>query len=179
MNKNDDLIFSRQITDFLTVANEYCHLVEESSSFPPGHLLAYLQRVLPLLYIKGSLLPVVETTDPEQLVRYYTEEQWENTFNTLRGILGKHDAFWEITHPDDHEIPQPEKGSIAEYLTDLHQEMKDFIMLFQQPLTTTKEAAVASCRALFYDHWGAKALQTAMMIHHAIYPCCSDQNFQD
>ena len=98
MEHQEELIRSGKVLDFLTIANEYCLIVEESANYPRDTLLGYLQRILPLLYLKGSLLPEVSPPDDDLYERFVTEEQWENCFNDLRKQLDKDDVFWHIPH---------------------------------------------------------------------------------
>lgn len=175
MDQNQELVQSKRVLEFLTVANEFCLLVEECSEHPQKHLLEYFQRILPLLFIKGSLLPDIDPSDPEQHERYVTEEQWETRFNALRAVFDSNDSYWSIAHPSD-QIPQPDKSSLAEDLADLYQDMKDFVLLYQKPLTSARENAVSACKLFFEEHWGKKALLASYIIHQINYPCCSDHH---
>jgi hypothetical protein len=178
MKAEEEVVQSGQVLDFLTVANEYCMLVEGASSLPRENMLGYLHRILPLLYLKASLLPDIPPPEENLHERFMTEEQWENSFNDLRTMLGDDDHFWNIEHMHDSEA-KPEKASVAEQLADIYQEMKDFVLLFQKPLTTSREHAVIACRYFFYEHWGVKALTAATIIHKAIYPCCDHGHDHD
>lgn len=178
MKAEDEVVQSGQVLEFLTVANEYCMLVERAGSYPRENMLGYLHRILPLLYLKGSLLPEIAPPEENHHERFVTEEQWENCYHELRAMLGDDDPFWNIEHMHDPE-PKAEKTSVAEHLSDIYQEMKDFVLLFQKPLTNSKLHAIIACRFFFYDHWGIKALTAATMIHKAIYPCCSHDHDRD
>lgn len=175
MEQQENMVQSVRVLEFLTVANEYCLLTEESSKYPAETLMAYMHRMLPLLYLKGSLLPDITPTEDELNERHVTEEQWESCFNDLRTVFGKQDTFWHIAHPHDS-VPQPEKGSISETLADIYQEMKDFVILYQKPLTASKENAIASCRHFFGEHWGEKASLAGYMIHKILHPCCHNHD---
>ncbi len=173
MEEPEKVIKSGKVLEFLTVANEYCLLAEEPGKYPRDTLLGYMHRILPLLYLKGSLLPVVTPPDEEELYeRFVNESQWESCFHEWKELLGKEDAYWNIVHHHEPEA-QPEKGSVAELIADLYQDMKDFVHLYQKPLSASKLHAIAACRYLFYEEWGVKALNIALRIHQVIHPCCS------
>jgi hypothetical protein len=171
MESQEELIKSRKVLEFLTVANEYCLLIERCKEYPGDNLMEILHRILPLVYLKGSLLPDITPSDAEQLERYVTEDQWEERLIELREILKDIDSYWDIHHPEE-KVAEPQTASVAEDLADLYQELKDFMLLYQKPLTAARENAVAACKHFFADHWGRKALKAALIIHQHLYPCC-------
>lgn len=168
MEHSDTDLTSSKVLEFLTIANEYTRITEEASSYPTEHVFSFLQRMLPLLYLKASLLPDVEPSDPEQNERFVTEETWENCLNRYREIFGDDDAYWDIEDSCSEE-PETVKRSLAEDLADIYQETKDFVLLFQKPLTAARENAVATCKLYFGEHWGEKALRAALRIHHIMH----------
>ncbi|MFO7723830.1 MAG: DUF5063 domain-containing protein [Bacteroidales bacterium] len=175
MESQEEMIKSRKVLEFLTVANEYCLLIDRCKDYPRESLLEILHRILPLVYLKGSLLPEITPGDEELLERFVTEEQWEDRLNELREILEGTDQYWDIHHPEEKE-PENHQASVAEDLADLYQEMKDFVLLYQKPLTAAKENAVAACRQYFADHWGRKALKACLIIHQHLHPCSHDHH---
>jgi hypothetical protein len=86
----DDMIKSRTVLEFLTVANEYCLLIEKCKNYPRESLLQIIYRILPLIYLKGSLLPEITPEDEAQQERYVTEEQWEERLKRTKGYSGKY-----------------------------------------------------------------------------------------
>lgn len=175
MSDNQEIIRSAKVLEFLTIANEYNRIIEECSDYPEEHLFEFLQRMLPLMYLKGSLLPEINPEDPDQNERFLTEEQWENSLNNLKAVFGDRDLYWSIEHPVEASA-ETERRSISEDLADIYQESKDFVLLFQKPLSSAKENAVANCRYYFSEHWGGKALKAAGLIHHLLHPCCHDHH---
>ncbi|HRZ43263.1 MAG TPA: DUF5063 domain-containing protein [Bacteroidales bacterium] len=168
MNHSDTELTSTKVLEFLTIANEFARITEEAATYPGEHVKSFLQRILPLLYLKASLLPDVEPSDPEQNERFVTEETWENCLNRYREIFGEEDSYWDIEDSCSDE-PEPVKRSLAEDLADIYQETKDFVQLYQKPLTASRENAVASCKLYFEEQWGVKALRAASRIHHILH----------
>jgi hypothetical protein len=64
---------------------------------------------------------------------------------------------------------ESEKGSITEFMTDLYQDMKDFVLLYQKNTVAARENAVHSCKQLFEEHWGVKLINTHKAIHMLLY----------
>lgn len=165
-NANEELVFSRKVLDMITVANEFCIFIEENSKYEPIQILAYLERVVPLLYLKGSLLPEVEVSDEGADERFVTEEQWETFFQELKRKFGKIDNFYSNENPGEQETQQ---YSIADNLTDIYQDLKDFIMLYGRNTMAARENAIHSCKNLFENRWGYRAIRVMQAIHHALY----------
>jgi hypothetical protein len=163
----EEPVFSRKVIEMLTVANEYCLYVEKAEEYKKEDILEYLQKLLPLIYLKVSLLPDVEVTDESAAEHFVTEEQWENVYTTLSTKLGNQDLFYIA--PRDLEL-QPIKASLAENLADIYQDMKDFVLLYQKPLKVAQENAVHDCKTLFETRTGFRLVAAMQAIHWVIYP---------
>jgi len=159
---------SRQIIEMLTVANEYCLFIEKSGEHSLDQLLGFLQKVAPLLYIKGALLPEIEVTNPEADERFVTEEQWGDIFADLKTKFGDDDTFWSFD-PMNFAADDARKLSLAEIFADVYQDMKDFVMLYQKNTTAAQENAASSVRSLFFIHWGPRLAFAVNQLHYLLY----------
>ncbi len=167
---NNELIYSRQVLDFFTVANEFCIFIDSPQGHTQQTAFPYLQKVLPLLYLKGSLLPDIEPSYPDAVERYVTEIQWETVFLNFKKLFGDKDRYFEI---DPDEYP-PTEGSIrtvsmAEYIADIYQDMKDFVLLFSKELQASQECALSEIVKLFRNHWGCRLISLHSALHYQIY----------
>jgi hypothetical protein len=167
-------VYSAHVLELLTVANEYCLFLEKVEQYPADEVLDYLRKILPMLYIKGSLLPAIQP-DELQPERYVTEQQWETVFNDIRGKIGHLDEFHYIDHTEPSD-PEPWKGSLADHLADVYQDLKDFILLFQKNTFTAQQNAVSECRQLFISHWGERITRAHTVIHQLHFRGNADQD---
>jgi hypothetical protein len=161
-----EIVFSRKVIDMLTVANEFCIFIEETAKYDKAQILTYLERVLPLLYLKGSLLPDVVVGDESANVRFVTEEQWGVIYNDLKAKFGKDDDFIMNESPEADDCS---KMSLAELVADLYQDMKDFVQLYQRNTMAARENAIFYIKLYFENHWGYRALQSMIAIHFYLY----------
>ena len=53
-------IYSRNVIDFLTVAAEYCSFLESCDKESDKNFIDKITKILPLLYLKVSLLPKLD-----------------------------------------------------------------------------------------------------------------------
>jgi hypothetical protein len=168
MTTTEDAAISRNVIEMLTVANEYCLFLEGIEKYTKEDIIGYFQKVCPLLYLKGATLPFVEVENPDANERFVTEENWLTIFNDVRNKLEKDDEFWLVDYNDD-DYSNPVKASIGEYLADIYQDMKDFILLYQLNTKAARENAVAECRSLFESHWGWRCIEVHKIIHFLRY----------
>jgi len=168
-NVSDDPVYSRKVLEMITVANEYCLFLEKAEEYTQEELFSFLQKISPLIYLKSILLPEVEVTDEDAVEHYVTEEQWETLFNILYNKFGDRDQFYFIDqYEKSHQ--DPVKGSLAESFTDIYQDLRDFLFLYQKPMKTFKENAVNECRRLFETRYGNRLLRAQLAIHAIQYP---------
>jgi len=162
------ILQSRQVLEMLTVANDFTLFIEKAEDYTRDQILIYLQRVLPVIYLKASLLPEIQVTDDDAIEHYVTEEQWGALFNMIRIKLGQEDIFYFI---DLHEKTQHDtiRASIAEGITDIYQDLKDFLLLIQKPQIAFQENAVKECRHLFETRYGYKLVNCHSAIHYLLF----------
>jgi len=63
----------------------------------------------------------------------------------------------------------PVISSISENLTDMYQDIKDFLLLYQTGTTEVMNDAVWECRLNFETFWGQKLVNSMRAIHKFIY----------
>jgi len=168
----------KQVLELLTVANEYCMFIEKSYDYSQEDILQYVHRMAPLLYLKGSLLPELQAENPESYERFVTEEVWENIFNELRNIFGKADEFWFVDEAT-FQGEEVSKGSMAELLTDVYQDLKDFVFLYSKNTADAIINSVVECRHLYHRNWGPKLIRVQKNVHYLLYHESLSDEYQD
>lgn len=159
---------SKSVLEMAAVANQFCYYIENPEQKSKKELLEFFHRILPLLYLKGSLLPEITPDYPEANERFITEVQWEDVFTSLREIFGKEDEYWIIDPQYTYET-EPIKTSLAENFTDIYQDMKDFLMLLQKNTLAAQQNAVHECKNLMQSHWGYRVGNTIARVHHLLF----------
>ena len=76
MDNTGDPVYSRNVVEFVAVANEFCKYTEHASELKGDELLKILQRILPLMYLKASLLPATEPFFEDGNEKFVTESDW-------------------------------------------------------------------------------------------------------
>jgi hypothetical protein len=169
MDKNTDPVYSRNVVEFVAVANEYCKYAEHGGNIKGDEILRILQRILPLMYLKASLLPALEPVFEDGNEKFVTESDWSRINIMFREKFGSADLF-QYLHEDRQNEPETiVSSSIAENMADIYQDLKDFLLLYQTGTTEVMNDAVWECRMNFENIWGQKLVNSLKEIHRFIY----------
>ncbi|HJA84272.1 MAG TPA: DUF5063 domain-containing protein [Candidatus Bacteroides intestinavium] len=169
MRKESQVIFDRNVIEFVTVAAEFCKYMEQAEGTRRPTFVDTTLKILPLLYLKATLLPTCETMGEDLPEHYVTEETYEVLRMTLAGILGEKDDYLDVFVEDMKYSDQPITRYISEDLADIYQDIKDFIFVFQLGLNETMHDALAICQENFRLYWGQKLVNTLRALHEARY----------
>ena len=162
-------VYSRNVVEFVAVANEFCKYAEHASELKGDELLKILQRILPLMYLKASLLPQLDPFFEEGNEKFVTEADWTVINDTLKEKFGTANDFLEVFDEKINETVGPVVASISENMADIYQDMKDFLLLYQTGTAEVMNDAVWECRINFENFWGQKLVNSMRAIHKFIY----------
>jgi len=163
MNQTDPTL-SRSIIEFAAIATEYCNLVENADRHSKQDYIRSMRSLIPLLYLRGSILTANEPDYPEANERYVTEEQWDGIFTQLRELLGSDDLFQYVA-ADEYGEKTTLKGSLSEHFADVYQDMKDFTLLFKKTSFDARENAIYEVFKNYGTHWGARLATIIPILH--------------
>lgn len=166
---NSQVIFYKNAVEFVTVAAEFCGFMERVSDMKRRDFVDKSLKLLPLLYLKASLLPAcerMEESDPETFV---TETDYEVVRGSVASLLGEYDDFLEVFLDDMAYSDTPIHQNISECLADIYQPLKDFICVFQLGLEQTMNDSLAICRELFAEFWGQRLVNVMRALHDVNY----------
>ncbi|MDR2887803.1 MAG: DUF5063 domain-containing protein [Bacteroidales bacterium] len=169
MRENLKPVYSRSVVEFVAVANEFCKYVERADELQGGDLLKILQRILPMMYIKASLLPAVQPYFDDGNEKFVTEARWEQARALLCRKFGTADDYIEVFDIRAAEEGSALVASISENMADIYQDIKDFLLLYQTGSQEVMNDAVWECRLNFESLWGQKLVNSLRAIHSFIY----------
>ena len=176
MKKESQVIFDRNVVEFVTVAAEFCKFLEQAETMKRDIFVDTSLKILPLLYLKAAMLPETEIIGDDAPESYVTEETYEVLRINLAGILAEKDDYLDVFIQDMVYSDQPIKKSISEDLADIYQDIKDFIFVFQLGLNETMNDSLAICQENFGMLWGQKLVNTLRALHDVKY---SQQDEED
>jgi hypothetical protein len=169
MKKEAGPEYSRTVIEFVAAANEFTKYAEQATGIPGSDLIRILQRILPLMYIKASLLPVLTPVFEEGNEKFVTEEDYNRIREGLLSQLGSTDIYFDLS---DYSANDPDiviRGSLSEDISDIYQDIKNFLLLYQTGTTEVMNDAVWECKTNFESYWGQKLLNSLRAMHKLIY----------
>jgi hypothetical protein len=172
----NSLVYSKNVIELITVANEFCSFLERSDEMESVGFMGHLQKILPLLYLKASLLPEFEFEPEEDLEKYVTEVEYNLILQKVLFHTGTNDDFQEVFLPGMQFSESALSASIAENVADIYQDSKDLVMSFRTLDEEVMAQAIWECQISFSQFWGQKLVNCLRAIHNIIY---SDKNPDD
>ena len=169
MDSSSDPVYSRNVVEFVAVANEFCKYAEHASEIKGEEMLRIMQRILPLMYLKASLLPKLEPFFEDGNEKFVTEADWNDLNEILKEKFGTANDYLEVFDEKINDSEGPVVSSLSENMADMYQDMKDFLLLYQTGTGEVMNDAVWECRMNFENFWGQKLVNSMRAIHKFIY----------
>jgi hypothetical protein len=179
MNGKEDIVFSRNTVEFVTVAAEYCAYVERSNEHTRKEFIETLLKLLPLLYLKAQMLPDGERMSDDDLEDFVTEDSYEVLRMNIFDLLGDKDSYLDVFVADMKYSDTPITKSISEDLADIYQDIKNFICLFQLGINETMHDAIVECNEHFRQYWGQTLVNTMRALHDIRYNTTDDEEEEE
>ncbi|WP_300726621.1 DUF5063 domain-containing protein [uncultured Bacteroides sp.] len=169
-NKSTSIIFDKNTVEFVTVAAEFCGFLERTTEVKRSDFIDKALKLLPLLYLKASLLPkggrVDEFDEPETFV---TEGDYERIRGSVAALMGELDDYLDVFLDDMAFSDTPIRQTISENLADIYQVLKDFICVYQLGLDKTMNDALVICEERFAEYWGQCLVNAMRALHDVRY----------
>lgn len=169
MKNQDNPLYQRDILEFVTVAVQYCAYLEDSEGRSREEFVDTMSKLLPLLYLKGSLLPQYETYSDNMLSDYVTEENYDIILNNIAYIMADKDDYLDVFVDDMKYSDEPILMTISENLADIYQDIKNFAYIYKQGVEDEMMGALEQCNQNFKTDWGQKLVNVLRAIHEVKY----------
>ncbi|MBP3712136.1 MAG: DUF5063 domain-containing protein [Bacteroidaceae bacterium] len=162
-------IYAHDTLEFVTVAAQYCALLEKSEEQTEEVFAGTLLKLLPLLYMKVQLLPEVETEGDFVPEGQVTEEDYNFVRNGVYRLLHEHDEYEMLVWDEDMQTDESRWQSVSEGLADIYQALRNFVAVYQQRLEPCMQDALWQLRENFELYWGQTLLDTLRQLHRIRY----------
>jgi hypothetical protein len=165
----NSLVYSKNVIEFITVANEFCSFLERSEEMESSEFLSHLQKILPLLYLKASLLPEFKFEFEDDLEKYVTELDYNLIQQKILHHTGANDDYQEVFITGMQFSEEALTSSISENVADIYQDIKDLVMSFRTLNEEVMEQSLYETQNNFSHFWGQKLVNCLRAIHNVIY----------
>lgn len=167
--ESKSLVYSHEVLEFVTVAVQYCALLEQAETLDRRNFVETIQKLLPLLYLKGALTPKYEPMVDDCLQDYVSEENYNIIRNNVAYIMGEQDDFLDVFVEDMKYSESPILCTISENLADIYQDLKNFAYVMKVGTEEAMELALYECICNFETYWGLKVANTMRALHEVRY----------
>ena len=91
MGTNDKVVYTAPVVEFLAVAKEYCQFLAGVQQFTSEQFIDKLQKFIPLLYLKGAMLPSLDDSEIDgECEDFVTEDEYNALFLAVILIRGSY-----------------------------------------------------------------------------------------
>lgn len=165
-NNFEDIVYSENVIGFTTLATEYCNTLDEVVLMSQKDFIDKLHRLLPLIYLKAIVLPDTEPEMPEMIEKSVTQEEWDAVNSTIMNKMGAFDEYNEVL---DSLNDEQQMNSISEGITDIYQDLKDYVSLYNMGTAEIMNDAIWDCKKNFREFWGQRLLNIVRVLHSLLY----------
>ena len=169
---NDSPIYVHDILELVTVAVEFCAYVESATAKERKLFVSTMQKLLPLLYLKGVLAPKYELTeecDYDSLSSFVTMENYDIVRNNVAFVMGEYDSFLDVFVEDMKYSDTPILSSVSENIADIYQDLKNFVCAYKDGTEKMRYDAIVTCKSNFENYWGQKLVNVLRALHEVCY----------
>lgn len=176
----NQLIYSRNVIELITVSNEVSLFLENASSLEKKDFIDRALKLLPLLYLKMSLTQKPdEQKEEDDLEAFVTEENYVAVKDGIALLLGGSDRYLTIPLGNTTQSEESMAGDISEDLADLYQDLKDFLLRYQIGNEDIMNDALLECINLFHEHWGVCLINAMNALHYAQYNAPKEEDEEE
>lgn len=156
-------VFHKNTVEFITVSKEYVAFCEDLTPYDPQMSSAFFHRLLPLIYLKASLLPVFEPVEGI-LDEVVSEDMYNLILKNFEEKFGEMDLDCEIFDINS-QINEKNSAPLSEILTDIYQDLKTVLTHYQTGDELIMESSLYVCKQNFELFWGQRLTAAMQMLH--------------
>ena len=101
--------------------------------------------------------------------KFVSEEDYNFLLHKLEEKFGQFDAYQEVFDPSIQYSEEALEASISENVTDIYQDLKDFILSYRIGTLEVMNDALWECRNNFEQYWGQRLVNGLRAIHNLVY----------
>lgn len=164
----DNPIYSRNVVDFVTIALEYCTFLEKVSKLSARDFSSAMLRMLPVTYVKCSMLPTIEPEEENSIEEFVTEEIYSFIEDQISTKLGEFNLECEVPETVS-QSDESTTAQLSEILSDIYQDLKNFTMSYKTGEESIMQEAIFICKINFEQFWGGRLVSAQPSFHKLVY----------
>ncbi len=168
------IVYAPVTLDFVTVGVEFCSFLEKMETISRTEWAETILRILPLLYVKATLLPSVEVVEDEFPEIFVSEQDYTLVSNQVASIIGEEDVYLDVFVEDMKYSDRPVSALVSEDIADIYQDIRNFVSVYQHGLEESMISALNVCKENFRLYWGQKLVNVLRPLHSLVYKPIDD-----
>ena len=164
-------VYGRDVMELVTVAVEYCIFLEQAAEKSRVDFVDTMVKMLPLLYLKATLLPKYEVLSGDYIPEdFVTEENYNIVRANIHVVMGEKDDYLDVFMEDMKYSDSPILTTVSENLADIYQEVKNFAMSYRHAADEEQMMnSLAMVKEEFQYSWGQKLVNVQRALHEVKY----------
>ena len=176
-SSNDNHIVYAPVTlDFVSIGVEFCSFLEKMEVKSRTEWAKTMLRILPLLYVKATLLPSVEVLGDQIAEVFVKEQDYTLIANQVASVLADEDVYLDVFLEDMKYSDRPVSSFVSEDIADIYQDIRNFVSVYQHGLEETMVFALNDIAENFRAYWGQKLVNVLRPLHALVYKPLNDIN---
>lgn len=153
---------------FIGLANEYCTTLANAQQYEQAEFVDSMLKLLPRIYISATDISI--GNEPEAYIEpYLDEDYYESVRHHVEMVMGPDDIYLEVFEADMKYSDTPISASIAEGLTDIFQDLFNFVNNVKDAPQVQISDYVAVCKENFETFWGQRLCNVMKALHDIKY----------
>lgn len=165
---SENKLFSRNVVEFVTVAVEFCNFIENSQEISALDFSKATNKILPLTYLKASMLPNVDIEEENSTEDFVNEDIYNYIQNLISIKFGENDLDCDVPETTSQN-GENTTATISEILADIYQDLKNFAMNYRSNNEIVMTESVYTCKFNFEQYWGERLLSALLAFHKLVY----------
>lgn len=167
-NKENEIIYAPVVLEFVAASAEFCKLIESENMLDREEWVDKMLKILPLMYVKASLLPDTILTDDDFSATFVNETDYAHVENKVMDIMGDENTYLDVFVEDMKYSDRPISAFVSENIADIYQDIRNFVSVYQYNLSEQMNDAIYYCKEHFHLYWGQKLVNVLRPLH-AVY----------
>ena len=153
---------------FIGLAIEYCTTLANAQQYEQAEFVDSMLKLLPRIYISATDISI--GNEPEAYIEpYLDEDYYESVRHHVEMVMGPDDIYLEVFEADMKYSDTPISASIAEGLTDIFQDLFNFVNNVKDAPQEQISDYVAVCKENFETFWGQRLCNVMKALHDIKY----------
>ena len=175
-SNDNNIVYAPVTLDFVTIGVEFCSFLEKMEVKSRTEWAKTMLRILPLLYVKATLLPSVEVIGDQMAEVFVKEQDYMLIANQVASVLAEEDVYLDVFVEYMKYSDRPVSSFVSEDIADIYQDIRNFVSVYQHGLEETMVFALNDIAENFRAYWGQKLVNVLRPLHALVYKPLDDIN---